>query len=79
MAICNSLYNNMKYDNQISNLIVGLLLELKEVVHSIKKHLIMEHLLARIDNCNNLFTSLKDNNITNIIKPLKISHKHFLG
>ena len=61
MAICNSLYNNIKHDNQISNVIVGLLLELKEV----------EHLLARIDNCNNLFTSLKDNNITNIIKPLK--------
>ena len=33
----NSLYMNMKQDDKMSNLIVGLLLELKEVVYSKKE------------------------------------------
>ena len=49
MAIYNSLYNNMKHDDQISNLILGLLLELKEVVHSKKKILIIANLSTRIE------------------------------
>ena len=32
--ICNSLYNNMKNDEQISNVIIGLLLEFKQIVNS---------------------------------------------
>ena len=34
MNICNSLYNNMKNDDQTSNLIVDLLLEFKEIINS---------------------------------------------
>ena len=34
IAICNSLYNNVKNYEQISNLIVGLLLQLKDVIRS---------------------------------------------
>ena len=37
IVICNNLHNIMKNDNQISNLIVGLLLELKEVINFHKK------------------------------------------
>ena len=34
MDIYNSLYNNMKNDEQISNVIIGLLLEFKQIVNS---------------------------------------------
>ena len=37
IVICNNLHNIMKNDNQISNLIVGLLLELKNSLISHKK------------------------------------------
>ena len=51
MDICNSLYNNMKNGDQTSNLIVGLLLEFKEIINSKDdKHLIVENLSKRIDN-----------------------------
>lgn len=76
MAICNSLYNNMRNDEQISNLIIGLLLEFKEIVILIDgKDLILDNLSNRVENYKNLFTNLKDNNIINLIKPSKITHK----
>ena len=51
MDICNSLYNNMKNGDQTSNLIVGLLLEFKEIINSKDdKHLIVDNLSKRIDN-----------------------------
>ena len=76
MTICNYLYKNMKHDDQISNLIVGLLLKLKGIIHLFeKKHLIIKILSARIDNYHTLFANLKDNNITNLIEPSKISNK----
>ena len=66
----------MKHDDQISNLIVGLLLELKEIVHFEKeKHLLIENLSAKIDNYHNLFTNLKDNLITILIESSKLSHR----
>ena len=34
MAICNYLYNNMRNNDQISNFIVGLLFELKQIIIS---------------------------------------------
>ena len=37
MAICHNLFNHMKNGNKISKLIIGLLLELKEVINSKKK------------------------------------------
>ena len=53
----------MKNGNKISKLIIGLLLELKEVINSKKKkHLIIENLTKIIDNRQNLLTNLKDKN-----------------
>ena len=34
MDICNYLYNNMKNNDQISNVIIGLLLKFKQIVNS---------------------------------------------
>ena len=63
MAICHNLFNHMKNGNKISKLIIGLLLELKEVINSKKKkHLIIENLTKIIDNRQNLLTNLKDKN-----------------
>ena len=73
MAICNTLYNNMKHDNQISNSILGLLLKLKDAIHS--KNIIIENLAKRIDNYHNLFTNLKYEHITNLNELSKITHK----
>ena len=70
MAICNTLYNNMKHDNQISNSILGLLLKLKDAIHS--KNIIIENLAKRIDNYHNLFTNLKEKSLK---EPSKITHK----
>ena len=76
IVICNNLHNIMKNDNQISNLIVGLLLELKEVINFPQKNnLIFENLSKRIDNYQNLFTNLKDKNIIILNEPPKIINK----
>ena len=74
--ICNNLHNNMKNDNQILNLIIGLLLELKKVINIPKQNnFIVEKLSKRIDNYKNLFTNLKDKNITILNEPPKIINK----
>ena len=60
MDICNSLNNNMKNDEQISNIIAGLLLEFKQIIHSKdEKRLILDNLSKRVDDYKNLFTFLK--------------------
>ena len=54
MDIYNSLYNNMKNDDQISNVIVSLLLEFKEIMNSKDdKHFIVDNLSKRVDNYKN--------------------------
>ena len=76
IVICNNLHNIMKNDNQISNLMVGLLLKLKEVINFPQKNnLIFENLSKRIDNYQNLFTNLKDKNIIIFNEPPKIINK----
>ena len=66
----------MKNDNQILNLIIGLLLELKKVINIPKQNnFIVEKLSKRIDNYKNLFTNLKDKNITILNEPPKIINK----
>ena len=76
IVICNNLHNIMKNDNQISNLMVGLLLKLKEVINFPQKNnLIFENLSKRIDNYQNLFTNLKDKNIIILNEPPKIINK----
>ena len=51
MNICNSLYINIRNDDQTSNLIVSLLLEFKEIINSKDgKHLIVDNLFKRFDN-----------------------------
>ena len=76
MNICNSLYNNMKNDNKTSNIVVGLLLEVNEIILSNEnKQLIYDNLSNRVDNYKNAFTSMKDNQVINFIEPSKRSPK----
>ena len=50
----------MKNDEQISNIIAGLLLEFKQIIHSKdEKRLILDNLSKRVDDYKNLFTFLK--------------------
>ena len=45
-VICESLYNDIKNDNQISNYVIGLLLETREDINKIKnKHIVISRLL----------------------------------
>ena len=62
MNICNSLFNNMKNDVQLSTTIICLLLELNQIINSNEnKSLIFDNLSQRVDNYKTLFTNMKDN------------------
>ena len=51
----------MKNDNKTSNIVVGLLLEVKDIIMSSEnKQLIYDNLSNRVDNYKNAFTSMKD-------------------
>ena len=72
MNICNLLFNNTKNDVQLSNTIIGLLLELNEIINSNDDNDLIFNILAqRGDNYKKLFTDMKDNEITNLIEPSK--------
>ena len=72
MAIRNNLFNEMEKDKQISRLIVGFMLKVKEVINSKKdKQLTVENLTKRIDNYQKLFTNMKENNIIILNDPSK--------
>ena len=50
----------MKNDEQISNIIAGLLLEFRQIINSKdEKRLILDNLSKRVDDYKNLFTFLK--------------------
>ena len=66
----------MKYDSKTSNIVVGLLLKIKDIIMSNEnKQLIYDNLSNRVDNYKNAFSYMKDNKITNLIEPSKISSK----
>ena len=70
MDICNLLFNNTKNVVQLSNAIIGLLLELNQIINSNDdKILIFDNLSQRVDNYKQLFTNMKDNEITNCRYP----------
>ena len=76
MDFCKSLFNNMKNDVQLSTTIIGLLLELNEIINSNEdKNLIFDNLSQRVDNYKKIFTNMKDNKITDLIEPSKKSPK----
>ena len=76
MDICNLLCNNTKSDVQLSNTIIGLLLELNQITNSNDdRKLIFDNLLQRVDDHKKVFTNMKDNKITNLIEPFKKSLK----
>mgnify|MGYP005683130249 CR=1 FL=1 len=76
MDICNLLFNNTKNDVQLSNTIIGLLLELNQIINSNDdNNLIFGNLAQRVDNYKTLFTNMKDNKITNLIEPSPKSPK----
>ena len=78
MDICNLLFNNTKNDIQLSNTIIGLLLELNEIINSNDDNdLIFDNLAQRVDNYKKLFTNMKDNEITNLIESSKKSSKGY--
>ena len=62
----------MEKDKQISRLIVGFMLKVKEVINSKKdKQLTVENVTKRIDNYQKLFTNMKENNIIILNEPSK--------
>ena len=74
MDIYNLLFSNTKNDVQLSTTIIGLLLELNQIINSNDdKHLMFDNLSQRVDNYKKIFTNIKDNKITNLIEPSKKS------
>ena len=71
------LFNNTKNDVQLSNTIIGLLLELNEIINSNNdNNLIFDNLAQRVDNYKKLSTNMKDNKITNLIEPSQTLRKN---
>ena len=67
MNRCNLLFKNTKNDVQLSKTIIGLLLELNQIINlNYGKHLIFDNLSQRVDNYQKLFSNMKDNKITNL-------------
>ena len=55
---------------------VELMLELKDALRFKKeKHIIIDNLKKRIDNYQNLFTNMKDNNMIDLNEPSKVINK----
>ena len=76
MNICNLWFNNTENDAQLSKTIISLLLELNEIINSNDDNDLIFNILAqRVDNYKQLFTNMKDNEITNLIEPSKKSSK----
>ena len=74
MDIRNSLYINIKNDDQTSNLIVGSFLKFKENINSKDdKHLLVDNLSKRVDDYKKIFTTMKDNNVINLTEQPKKS------
>ena len=70
------LFNNTKNDDKLSKTIICLLLELNEIINSNDDNDLIFNILAqRVDNYKQLFTNMKDNEITNLIEPSKKSLK----
>ena len=64
----------MKNDVQLSTTIIGLLLELNQIInYNEDKSLIFHNLSQRVDNYKTWFTNVKDNEINNLIEPYKKS------
>ena len=60
IAFLNSLYYNMKNDNQTPNLIISLLLKFKQtIISKDEKKLIPDNLSKRVYNYKHLFTNMK--------------------
>ena len=66
----------MKNDVQLSNTIIGLLLDLNEIINSNDDNdLLFDNLAQRVDNYEKWFSNMKDNEIKHLIKPSQKSPK----
>ena len=74
--ICKSLYNDIKNDNKISNYVIGLLLETREVVNNTKNtHIVISRLLQKTDKHKKIFTKIKESTNIMLNEPLIIHYK----
>ena len=74
--ICKSLYNDIKNDNKISNYVIGLLLETREVVNNTKNtHIVISRLLQKTDKHKKIFIKIKESTNIMLNEPLIIHYK----
>ena len=72
-SICNKLYSVMKNNNKISTFVIGVLLEMKEVIISKKIHVDLNWTITYFRNFKNTFTPLEKENHLILIEPLSSS------
>ena len=75
-VICDNLYHDIKNNNQISNYVIGLLLEMRHVINNTKnKSIVISRLIKQTENYKHIFSDMKENSNIFLNKPSKIQHK----
>ena len=79
-VICEHLYNDIKNDNSISNYIIRLLLEMREVINNTKnKNIVISRLLNQTKKYENMFTEMKESSNTSLNEPFKFIINNLLN
>jgi len=75
-AICDNLYNDIKKKNEISNYVIGLLLEISHVINStIDKTIVLSRLLEQTREFQNIFSNMNEKSNIMLNEPINIHHK----
>jgi len=75
-TICDNLYNDIKNKNEISNYVIGLLLESSHVINSTTdKTIVLSRLLEQTKEFQNMFSNMSEKSNIMLNEPVKIPHK----
>ena len=75
-AICDNLYNDIKNKNEISNYVIGLLLEISHVINSTTdKTIVLSRLLEQTKEFQHIFSNMNEKSNIMLNEPIKIHHK----
>ena len=75
-AICDNLYNDIKNKSEISNYVIGLLLEISHVINSTTdKTIVLSRLLEQTKEFQNIFSNMNEKSNIMLNEPIKIHHK----
>ena len=78
-VILDNLYNDIKNKSEISNYVIGLLLEIRHVINSTTdKTIMLSRLLELTKEFQNIFSNMNEKSNIMLNEPIKIHHKHLI-